>query len=102
MRSYYYEQSTDYFSSTDIETYYVEVVSVHEQILIVDGISMNEEKYQGEFKYENVEEVSIIKDDKPTPISQLVYDDLISIVLFTKDGHIEGISDVFKIMSIKI
>ena len=51
MSSYYYEQSIDYFSSTDIETYYVEVVTVHEQILIVDGISMNEEKYQGEFKY---------------------------------------------------
>lgn len=93
----YYEQSIDHFSSTDIETYYAEVITVNDNILIVDGISMNEEKYQGEFKYEITGEVSVVKDDKLISVSQLEEGDLVSVVLVTGEGHIEGITDVFKI-----
>ena len=93
----YYEQSIDHFSSIDIETYYAEVVTINDNILIVDGISMNEEKYQGEFKYEITGEVSVFKDDKLISVSQLEEGELVSIVLVTGEGHIEGITDVFKI-----
>lgn len=93
----YYEQSIEHFSSTDIETYYAEVITVNDNILIVDGISINEEKYQGEFKYEITGEVSVVKDDKLISVSQLEEGDLVSVVLVTGEGHIDGITDVFKI-----
>ena len=91
----YYEQSIDHFSSTDIETYYAEVITVNDNILIVDGISINEEKYQGEFKYEITEEVIVVKDDKLISVSQLEEGDLVSVVLVTGEGHIEGITILF-------
>lgn len=61
------------------------------------GISSNEKKYQGEFRYEIGGEVSIVKDDKIISISDLEQGDLISVILIAGEGHVKGITDVFKI-----
>ena len=92
-----YEDMITHFSATDIETYYAEVKLINENIVFVDGISINEEKYQGEFKYEISGEVTIVKDDKIITLDQLNEGDLVSIVLVTGEGHIEDITDIFKI-----
>jgi len=92
-----YEDMVDHFSATDIETYYAEVKMINDNIIFVDGISINEEKYQGEFKYEVSGEVSIVKDDKIITLEQLNEGDLVSVVLVAGEGHIQGITDVFKI-----
>ena len=58
----YYEGTMDQFSATDLETYYAEVKEIGENSITVEGISLNEKKYQGEFQYEIGGEVSIIKE----------------------------------------
>lgn len=93
----YNESTIDEFSATDLETYYAEIKTVGENSIIVEGISINEEKYQGEFKYEIGGEVSIVKDNKVITISDLEQGDLISVILITGEGHVKGITDVFKI-----
>lgn len=97
----YYEGSIDQFAATDLETYYAEVKEISENTIIVEGISINEKKYQGEFRYEIGGEVSIVKDDKIISISELEQGDLISVILIAGEGHVKGITDVFKITVIE-
>ena len=93
----YYERSIDEFSATDLETYYAEVKEVNEKTLTVKGLSINEEKYQGEFQYEIWGEVSIVKDGNLIALSDLEQGDIVSVILVAGEGHIKGITDVFKI-----
>ena len=93
----YYEGSIEQFSATDLETYYAEVKEIEEKTIIVKGLSINEEKYQGEFRYEIGGEVSIVKDEKIISLSDLEQGDLVSIILVAGEGHVKGITDVFKI-----
>lgn len=93
----YYERSIDEFSAIDLETYYAEVKEVSENTLTVKGLSINEEKYQGEFQYEIWGEVSVVKDGNLIALSDLEQGDIVSIILVAGEGHIKGITDVFKI-----
>lgn len=97
----YYEGSIDQFAATDLETYYAEVKEIRENTIIVEGISINEKKYQGEFRYEIGGEVSVVKDDKIISITDLEQGDLISVILIAGEGHVKGITDVFKITVIE-
>lgn len=93
----YYEKTIDQFSATDLETYYAEVTDIGEDTLTVKGLSINEEKYQGEFCYEIWGEVSIVKDGELITLSDLEQGDVVSIILVAGEGHVKGITDVFKI-----
>lgn len=93
----YYEGSIEQFSATDLETYYAEVTEVGESTITVKGLTINEEKYQGEFQYEIWGEVSIVQGNEIISISDLKQGDLVSIILISGEGHVKGITDVFKI-----
>lgn len=97
----YYEASIDEFSATDLETYYAEVKEVNERTLTVKGLSINEEKYQGEFQYEIWGEVTIVQGSEIITLSDLEQGDIVSIILITGEGHVKGITDAFKITLIK-
>lgn len=93
----YYEASIDQFSATDLETYYAEVKEVNEKTLTVKGLSINEEKYQGEFQYEIAGQVTIVQGNEIITLSELEQGDIVSIILISGEGRIKGITDVFKI-----
>ena len=97
----YYEASIDEFSATDLETYYAEVKEVNDGTLTVKGLSINEEKYQGEFQYEIWGEVTIVQGSEIITLSDLEQGDIVSIILITGEGHVKGITDAFKITLIK-
>lgn len=93
----YYEGSIEQFSATEIETYYAKVKEIGEKTITVEGISINEEKYRGEFQYEIWGEVSIVKGNELISLSDLEQGDLVSIIIVCGEGHLNGITDVFKI-----
>lgn len=62
--------------------------------LIVEGISLNDENYRGEFKYDVVKGTKLEWHNTPISLSDLDEGDLISITLVTDRG---GVTDVFKI-----
>ena len=62
--------------------------------LIVEGISLNDENYRGEFKYDVVKGTKLEWHITPISLSDLDEGDLISITLVTDRG---GVTDVFKI-----
>lgn len=97
----YYEASIDEFSATDLETYYAEVKEVNDRTLTVKGLSINEEKYQGEFQYEIWGEVTIVQGNEIITLSELEQGDIVSIILITGEGQVKGITDAFKITLIK-
>ena len=97
----YYEASIDEFSATDLETYYAEVKEVNDRTLTVKGLSINEEKYQGEFQYVIWGEVTIVQGSEIITLSDLEQGDIVSIILITGEGHVKGITDAFKITLIK-
>lgn len=89
-----YEEDAWVMSHSDIQTFYAEVKEVGEKTLLVDGISLNEENYQGEFQYDVWGEVSIYRQDAVIQLSDLSEGDLISITLLTDRT---GITNIFKI-----
>jgi len=92
-----FEEDIDHVSASDFETYYAKVKEVGENTITVEGISINEEKYRGEFCYEIWGEVSIVCGDSSIPLSALEKGDLVSVILITGDGRITGITDIYKI-----
>lgn len=93
----YYESSINQFAAPDLETYYAHIKEVDENTITVTGISVNDKAYQGEFRYEISGQVSIVKDGKIIAVSELEQGDLVSIILITGEGRVEGITDIFKI-----
>ncbi|MCM3716237.1 hypothetical protein [Halalkalibacter oceani] len=89
-----YEEDVWVLAHSDIQTFYAEVKEVGEKSLMVDGISLNDEKYRGEFHYDIWEEVSIYRQDNAIPLSDLSEGDLVSITLLTDRT---GITNIFKI-----
>ncbi|MDX8367664.1 hypothetical protein [Cytobacillus sp. IB215665] len=81
-------------SHSDIQTFYAEVKEVGEKTLLVDGISLNDENYRGEFQYDIWGEVSIYRQDAVIRLSDLSEGDLVSITLLTDRT---GITNIFKI-----
>jgi len=89
-----YEEDAWVMSHSDIQTFYAEVKEVGEKSILVDGISLNDENYRGEFQYDVWGEVSIYRQDAVIRLSDLSEGDLISITLVTDRT---GFTDIFKI-----
>ncbi|WP_417899822.1 hypothetical protein ABN702_05935 [Bacillus haimaensis] len=89
-----YEEDAWVMSHTDIQTFYAEVKEVGEKSILVDGISLNDENYRGEFQYDIWGEVSIYRQDAVIRLSDLSEGDLISITLVTDKT---GFTEIFKI-----
>ena len=89
-----YEEDIWVMSHSDIQTFYAEVKEVGENSLLVEGITLNDENYRGEFQYDIWEEVSIYRQDAVIQLSDLSEGDLISITLFTDRT---GTTSIFKI-----
>ncbi|MED3575457.1 hypothetical protein [Cytobacillus praedii] len=89
-----YEEDAWVMSHSDIQTFYAEVKEVGENSILVEGISLNDENYRGEFQYDIWEEVSIYRQDAVIRLSDLSEGDLISITLLTDRT---GITNIFKI-----
>ncbi|MGD6876458.1 hypothetical protein [Bacillus infantis] len=89
-----YEEDAWVMPHSAIQTFYAEVKEVGDKALLVDGISLNDEKYRGEFQYDIWEEVSIYQQDKLIELSNLSEGDLVSVTLLTDRT---GITNIFKI-----
>ncbi|NEU32108.1 hypothetical protein GN156_15235 [bacterium LRH843] len=89
-----YEEELWSLSASDIQTFYAEVKEVGENSILVEGISLNDENYRGEFQYDVWGEVSIYRQDAVIQLSDLSEGDLISITLVTDRT---GFTDIFKI-----
>ncbi|MBD8070681.1 hypothetical protein [Bacillus sp. PS06] len=89
-----YEEDVWVLAHSDIQTFYAEVKEVGENSILVEGIPLNDEKYQGEFQYDIWEEVSIYRQDTVIQLSDLSEGDLISITLLTDRA---GSTNIFKI-----
>ena len=88
------EEHTNTIAPNDIQTFYAQVIEIEEHTISVEGISINEEKYQGKFSYEIWGEVFIGWNDAQIPLSELSEGDIVSITLLTDSS---GLSDIFKI-----
>ncbi len=93
-----YEESLSHTSTFDIQTFYAEVKEVGDNTILVEGISLNDESYQGEFRYDVSEGTKLELRNTPISLSDLVEGDLVSIILVTDRG---GITDIFKIQLVK-
>ncbi len=89
-----YKEDVWVMSASDIQAFYAEVKEVGENSLLVEGISLNDENYRGEFQYDIWGEVSIYRQETVIPLSDLSEGDLISITLVTDRA---GFTDIFKI-----
>ncbi|WP_449536246.1 hypothetical protein [Ferdinandcohnia sp. Marseille-Q9671] len=89
-----YEEDAWVMSHSDIQSFYAEVKEVGENSLLVEGITLNNENYRGEFQYDVWGEVSIYRQDAKIQLSELSEGDLVSITLLTDRT---GITNIFKI-----
>jgi heme/copper-type cytochrome/quinol oxidase subunit 2 len=89
-----YEDDAWVMSHSDIQTFYAEVKEIGDNSLLVEGISLNDENYRGEFQYDVWGEVSIYRQDTLIQLSDLSEGNLISITLVTDRT---GITNIFKI-----
>jgi len=89
-----YEEDAWVMSHSDIQTFYAEVKEVGDNSILVEGISLNDVNYRGEFQYAVWEEVSIYRQDAVIQLSDLSEGDLVSITLLTDRT---GITNIFKI-----
>ena len=78
----------------NIQTFYAEVKEAGDNSLSVEGISLNEESYRGEFNYDIWEGTNIAWHDTTISLNDLDEGDLVSITLVTANG---GITDVYEI-----
>ena len=96
--NYEYENNLEEWSAFDLQTFYAEVSEVGEHTITFNGISLNEERYRGEFQYEVWGETTIAHKDQPISLSDLVPGDLISVILTTDKN---AATELFKIQLIK-
>lgn len=89
-----YEEDLWVLSTSDIQTFYAEVKEVGENSILVEGISINDKNYQGEFQYDIWKEVSIYQQEAAIQLSDLSEGDLVSITLLTDRTDI---TNIFKI-----
>jgi len=81
-------------STFDIQSFYAEVKEVGDNTILVKGISLNDESYRGEFRYNVWEATRLEWRNTPISLSDLDEGDLVSITLVTDLG---GITYIFKI-----
>jgi len=89
-----YEENLSQTSTFDIQTYFAEVKEVGGNTLLVEGISLNDENYRGEFKYDVLEETKLEWHNTPISLSDIDEGDLVSITLVVDQT---GVADIFKI-----
>ena len=89
-----YEESLSQTSNFDIHTYYAEITEIDSNSLLVKGISLNDEDYRSEFRYDVLEGTILEWHNTPISLSDLNEGDLISITLVV---DLTGTTDVFKI-----
>ncbi len=89
-----YEEDLSQTSTFDIQTYYAEVKDVGDNTILVEGISLNDESYRGEFRYDVWESTKLEWRNTSIILSDLDEGDLVSITLITDRS---GITDLFKI-----
>ena len=88
--NYEYEKNLEEWSAFDLQTFYAEVSEVGEHTITFKGISLNEERYRGEFQYEVWGETCIAHGDQTIDLSDLRPGELISVILTTdKNDAIE-------------
>ena len=95
--NYEYEKNLEEWSAFDLQTFYAKVSAVGEHTITFHGISLNEERYRGEFQYEVWGETSIAHGDQPIALSDLRPGDLISVILTTDKN---AVTELFKIQRI--
>ncbi len=89
-----YEENLSQTSTFDIQTYFAEVKEISGNALLVEGISINDEDYRGEFRYDVLEETKLEWHDNPISLSDIDEGDLVSITLVVDQT---GVEDIFKI-----
>lgn len=89
-----YEESLSQASIFDIQTYYAEIKEIDGSTLFVEGVSLNDENYRGEFQYDVQDGTKLEWHDAPISFSDLEDGDLISITIIVDRT---GIADIFKI-----
>lgn len=82
----------------DVTAFYAEIISIDESNITVDGISLNEENYRGEFIFQLHESVIVEWNGEQIMLDTLKKGDLIVIVLIR---DVVGIEDIFKIQLLK-
>ena len=82
----------------DVHSFYAKVKEIDQNTITVDGISINDEKDQGEFKYEVYEGVGILWKEEPICLLDIAPGDFVCITLVTGGG---GITELFKIQLLK-
>lgn len=92
-----FEKNVEEWSAFDFQTFYAEVAEVSEHAIVFNGITLNEERYRGEFQYEVWGETSIAWKDQPIALSDLKPGDLISVILTTDKN---AVTELFKIQLI--
>jgi len=92
-----FEEGIEEFSALDVQTFYAEVTEIGEQTITFKGISLNEEKYRGDFQYEVWGETSIVYQNTLISLSDLQQGDLISVILTTDKN---ASTELFKIQLI--
>ena len=88
------ESEMGQMSASDIQNYYAEVKEVGDHAISVEGLSINDESYRGEFMYDIWGETTLTWHNAPISLSDLDAGDLVSITLVTDRF---GETGIFKI-----
>lgn len=59
----HYDEDVWVMSASDIQTFYAEVRKVDEHSILVEGISLNDEDYRGQFQYDLWEGLNIYRQE---------------------------------------
>lgn len=78
----------------DVTAFYAEIVSIDESHITVEGISLNEKDYRGEFTFELHESIIIEWHGQQIAPTDLCEGDMVAIILIQ---DIVGVEDIFKI-----
>lgn len=93
-----YKVAYDRFENSDItfdvRSFYAKVNKIGENTITVNGISLNDEEYRGEFSYDVHEGVSIVRKDVPIDLTDVEVGDLVCVTLLTAGGDV---TDIIKI-----
>ena len=90
----HYDEDVWVMSASDIQTFYAEVKKIDRRSILVEGLSLNDEDYRGEFQYDLWEGLNIYRQETVIQLSDLSEGDLVSITLLTDRT---GITNIFKI-----
>lgn len=90
-----YEKTLWEFKPTDVETFYAQITEIDNDSIVVEGIELNKEEFQGTLNYDFFEEqITIYQNDDVIGLPELSNGDLVSITLLTDRS---GSTDIFKI-----